>query len=402
MHILIISAACSKNKNENLYNERKKKVIIPSQRFFNTLANGLASIPNVYVTCLSALPMSRSTSDKKYFAEELDSENGINFIYMPFKNGLISRYISIYKNTQKYVKKWILKNKNNNCFIITDITIWHCAIAARIAASKKVPTIACVTDLPLMQIKKGPLSFKRIMNYVSCHISNASLHRYDGYILLTESMKNMVSKKEKPYIVTECMVDDREIESFEIAKNSNTKEIFIYAGGIEKRYGIEEFVNAFEMVENSNVELWLYGSGDYVNELEKKQPTFKKTFYKGCVSSNEIFQKEKLASFLVNPRPTSDAFTMYSFPSKTIEYIMAGRPVISTRLPGIPKEYEPFIIWFNDSNCEEYIRTINSVVKMSIKEREEIALKAYEFCKSKTGKKQASRIVDFLKDSNFN
>lgn len=391
---------CSSKKNEEIFINREKKVIVPAQRYFNILANGLASFPDVEVTCISALPISSSTSFKKVYFEECETVDGVDYIYLPFKNGKISRFLSIYKNTKKYVNKWINANKNDECYLLTDVSPWLCAIPARKVAAKKIPTIGCVTDLPLMQIKKGRLSIRSLINIITCYVSNSSMKKYDGHIILTEAMKHKVSSVRKPYIVAECMVDASKIPSFE-ANRFSGKRIFLYAGGIEKRYGIENLVNAFEKTENNDIELWIYGSGDYVSDLINPKKKLTKTFYKGCLSSNEIFEIEKKATFLVNPRPTCSDFTKYSFPSKTAEYMTAGRPVLSTKLPGIPDDYKNYILWFDDESEESFISKITDVLKMSDDEITSFGQKAYDFCVSnKNGEKQALRIIEFLK-TNF-
>ena len=45
----------------------------------------------------------------------------------------------------------------------------------------------------------------------------------------------------------------------------------------------------------------------------------------------------------MNPRSADAEYTKYSFPSKTIEYLATGVPVVMNRLPGIPEEYEYFV-----------------------------------------------------------
>lgn len=65
--------------------------------------------------------------------------------------------------------------------------------------------------------------------------------------------------------------------------------------------------------------------------------------YYGNVAHEKITQKEKEADLLINPRFTSGAYTEYSFPSKIIEYLESGTPIISSKLKGIPEEYFNYI-----------------------------------------------------------
>jgi glycosyltransferase involved in cell wall biosynthesis len=58
------------------------------------------------------------------------------------------------------------------------------------------------------------------------------------------------------------------------------------------------------------------------------------------------------ADFFINPRPTGQMFTRYSFPSKLLQYMATGKPVISTRLPGIPSEYWDYLIAIDNETVE--------------------------------------------------
>jgi hypothetical protein len=50
-----------------------------------------------------------------------------------------------------------------------------------------------------------------------------------------------------------------------------------------------------------------------------------------------------MADVLVNPRPNNEEYTKYSFPSKNIEYLMTGKPVVGYMLDGMPPIYKEFM-----------------------------------------------------------
>ena len=66
--------------------------------------------------------------------------------------------------------------------------------------------------------------------------------------------------------------------------------------------------------------------------------------YFGAVSPEEAARIRMRASVLVNPRTSEGRYTRYSFPSKTLEYLLGGRPVVAYLLPGIPEEYRSYLI----------------------------------------------------------
>jgi glycosyltransferase involved in cell wall biosynthesis len=50
------------------------------------------------------------------------------------------------------------------------------------------------------------------------------------------------------------------------------------------------------------------------------------------------------AEILVNPRMNDCEYTKYSFPSKTLEYLMSGNKVVAYKLDGMKEEYRKFLI----------------------------------------------------------
>ena len=58
---------------------------------------------------------------------------------------------------------------------------------------------------------------------------------------------------------------------------------------------------------------------------------------------SEIADLQTRCDVLINPRPADGEYTKYSFPSKTMEYLLSGSKVVMHRLDGIGEEYYRFI-----------------------------------------------------------
>ena len=59
----------------------------------------------------------------------------------------------------------------------------------------------------------------------------------------------------------------------------------------------------------------------------------KRIHFGGVIPLSEVIEKEIQATILINPRPVDQEFTKYSFPSKIMEYMSSGTPVLTTKLP---------------------------------------------------------------------
>jgi len=67
----------------------------------------------------------------------------------------------------------------------------------------------------------------------------------------------------------------------------------------------------------------------------------------------------------------------YSFPSKLIEYMASATPVLTTRLPGIPPEYEPYVYWIEDDSVEGIEHSLRAVMcvgagRTNVRRRDEL------------------------------
>ncbi|MBR2471847.1 MAG: glycosyltransferase, partial [Clostridia bacterium] len=103
------------------------------------------------------------------------------------------------------------------------------------------------------------------------------------------------------------------------------------------------------------------------------------------------------ASVLVNPRTNEGEYTKYSFPSKTMEYLAAGKPVIMHKLDGIPDEYDEYLYYINGSSAEDLK---DAIVKACSKTDDELALfgaKASRWVlKEKSPSGQAKKIIRMI------
>ena len=117
----------------------------------------------------------------------------------------------------------------------------------------------------------------------------------------------------------------------------------------------------------------------------------------GRVSHSEILQKERQADLLLNLRNPVDDFTKYSFPSKTMEYMASGTPLLTTRLAGIPEEYFKYCYSVDDNNVDTVKNELERIFSLSPTERKELGEQAKSFIKNnKTGEIQAKRVLSFL------
>ena len=113
--------------------------------------------------------------------------------------------------------------------------------------------------------------------------------------------------------------------------------------------------------------------------------------------NTEIVAREQEATLLVNPRPTDEEYVKYSFPSKTMEYMASGTPVLTTVLPGMPKEYHPYVYLLEDETAGGITKMLKEVLSNSDEELFRKGTEARRFVlEQKNNVIQARKILEML------
>lgn len=159
----------------------------------------------------------------------------------------------------------------------------------------------------------------------------------DGFVFLTPQMDEVLNQGRRGWLVVEGLVDELAIQPSNQPKAE--RPTVMYAGALRAQYGTGALVDAMALLDDPDLVLEIYGSGDYLPEVEKAAERDPRIRYGGYLTTDEVERLERRAWLLINPRPAEQEFARYSFPSKLMEYLASGTPVLTTRLPGIPPEY---------------------------------------------------------------
>jgi hypothetical protein len=113
--------------------------------------------------------------------------------------------------------------------------------------------------------------------------------------------------------------------------------------------------------------------------------------------NDRVVEEQLRATLLVNPRPTAEAFTRYSFPSKNMEYMASGSPLLTTLLPGMPKEYLRYVYVLRDEIPAGIATEIDGLLALGSLQLHYKGQEAKEFAlKRKNNVVQARRVARLI------
>jgi Glycosyltransferase len=382
---------CSKSKYERLFRNTSVMILQQAQKYHSLLIEGLHE-NQAEITCISGLPVNRRLSKKLFYKQETEQIDGITYLYSGFINLFIVRQIFLFFSSLIRTVRYLKKN-NNTAVICDPLNIASSAGAILAAKLCKVITLGIITDLP-----EYISAERRASKSIRLKINHVIISKFDAYVFLTKGMNECLNPFHKPFLVLEGHVDQKLNEEHSLVEKKHLKNIILYAGSINKKYGIELLVNAFLLADLNNSVLHIYGDGDYVSDLLVICNRHPSVQYMGVKSNDYIVEQEKKAVLLVNPRPSGEEFTKYSFPSKNMEYMVSGTPVLTTKLEGMPDEYDEYVYIIKEETVEGFRDVLIEVLGKSKEELQEKGKRAKEFVlREKNNQIQARKILDLLR-----
>jgi len=209
----------------------------------------------------------------------------------------------------------------------------------------------------------------------------------DSFVILTEPMKDILHIGRRPYIVVEGIIEA--VPTSYRAKPRNTKKLIAYTGKMNECFGIINLIDTFTSMQDPDCMLILCGDGDAKDYILEKAAYDLRIHFLGQVTPDIAGDIIQNADVLVNPRTNDREYTKYSFPSKTLEYLQSGKPVVTYMLSGYAPCYAKFLYIVDNGLEEALCRALYS----SESEKAEKRALANEHLKSLVNTAVVSRII---------
>lgn len=392
MHILFIGKCCPLETAHKILLSSQKNPGFQIIKFVHLILDGFRA-------CDSQVSVISNINAPSIGIHE-ETENKVLYQYVSTLNIPIVCQFLYYLQSFYYTFKWGVRNRKNR-IIFCDIFSSSSTVSGGVLAAKilRIPICALVTDMittPLTTSLNLNNVFWKFFFNIRQNKQYRSLNTYHAFVFLTKYMNEIYNPLKRPYIVMEGSVDSRFVSCQNIKKQ--TPRVIMYAGAIEKEYGLNELTQAFMSLSIPDIEFHIYGNGKFVKDLLEYQKQDPRIKYMGIVNNADIVKAEQAATLLINPRLSHEVYVKYSFPSKTSEYMLSGTPLLTTKLPGIPDEYFQHLYTFDEESITGFARKMSEILSLPETELIQQGKNAQEFVlKNKNNILQSKRIFEFLK-----
>lgn len=321
--------------------------------------------------------------------------SGYTVQYIPALNLPIFKQTTVFFSTLFLLIKWGIRNrKEKEKVIITYGQTLYINLAQQFFCRLfRVKSCNIVTDPIRYRGGMEKLNvLARFFVRVQWRLTEYIKKGYAAFILLTEPMVKEYIDGDTPYIIMEGIADTAIFDGIGEPEKAEPP-VLMYSGALSPGFGLPRLLESLQYMKR-DYRLWLFGDKKYLPEIEKAQLQNDRIRFWGKVPWNELLTHMKEASLLLSVKPVDASHSAHQFPSKIMEYMASGTPVLATRVQGIPTEYFEYIYAIGEDSPTGFAEAMDAALALPAEVLKEKGEKARNFIEeNKNCYLQAERVI---------
>ncbi|WP_327003560.1 glycosyltransferase [Dactylosporangium sp. NBC_01737] len=275
-------------------------------------------------------------------------------------------------------------------------------VLARAATGTRI--VAVLTDAPGVRLPGEPRVLTALRR-LDVAVVRAALRRYDGVVTVTEDLARDFAPGRRSMLMEgiigrpEGRPGSRPVRPAPAVKPPRATFDIVYAGGLSRDYGVDRLVDAVRGMPDPDVRLLLFGRGRLDPWLHRQAAADPRIVAPEFVPRESLPDRLRTARVLVNPRPVDGDLARYGFPSKLLEYLDTGVPVVTTALPCIPDAYRAGMVFAEADTAAGLAAAIARVRALPDADAGAIGAKGRELLRDRCGPaRQGQRLRRFFEE----
>jgi glycosyltransferase involved in cell wall biosynthesis len=144
--------------------------------------------------------------------------------------------------------------------------------------------------------------------------------------------------------------------------------VVLYTGARGPWAGLDLLLAAWRLVRHAGARLWICGQGAHDGLRAAVAGDSRITDF-GIVTESRLRELQERATVLVNPRSPSYPGNLMNFPSKVLDYLGTGKPVVTTRTAGLSPEYDRVLLFAEPAEPAPLAAALEAVLGWSSERR---------------------------------
>jgi glycosyltransferase involved in cell wall biosynthesis len=340
-----------------------------TNKFSHAIVKSLKySFKNVHVISTAEI-RNYPTVNRIFFKNSNFTDNNLNGYFIGFVNIILIKHFTRFINLIPIGNKTIKQHKIKHVLIHGTHTPFM-LYAIMVKYLLKVNISLILTDEHGLEVSSDGFLGKLFRN-IDKFIMKSMIKNFDAYICLSQAFVTKFGLK-NTLILPGIVNKDKGLDS-NILRNKKTNYIkIVFAGGLNVNNGVDILLNAISLTNLEDVRFHILGKGDLVQDVILASKNDHRIIYEGVKHDNDLFESLLSADVLINPRPIKLDSSRFSFPSKLLEYMSSGVPILTTKLECLPTEFHECLYFTNDDSASAISNGIIKLFNIPVKERNTI------------------------------
>lgn len=249
------------------------------------------------------------------------------------------------------------------------------------ARRKRKQSIAIIADY------SEAVSYRSIPGKLYAYLQRISIRRFDTVVGLSASIEEKLRKKQY-FVLMEGGIDRKLYDAFPFREEQEKDVITIlYSGLLSPVTGVDKLLEVMENVKNPNLRLLISGKGDMEALVEQAGKKDFRICYLGHLPYEEYVRQLGEADILINPRNMELPENQNNFPSKIMDYLAAGKMILSTKFAGWER-FREYIVF-----CDSYQEMAERLEEITLTQLREVYDRNRSFAREFLWEEQIKRIL---------
>lgn len=394
IHLVFVSNVVP-DKGEN----RTAALSRAGNSYAQNMVDSLASCGLGSLKVLSFRPLRSFPHERPFWVRRgtqyLDS--GVRIEGLPFLNFRVLKQITAGISAFAAILRWGRHLKNTDLKVVATYNLTFPPVCFVLAAARLLhaKVVGIVLDLDIPGEDRKPDTFLRRIEFL---LQQWSIRQLDGLQACTDDLPRIYARG-IPYVRVEGGVGPQYIEKLSDRKKRDPKVFTIfYAGRLSQLHGTDLLLEAFKKLQDRHYRLIVAGNGPLSDRVMKESLNDDRVRFLGYVPMEDLLPYMRSADLFVSLWRTNVPGAINFYPSKIIDCLATGTPLITTCCAHTEEEFGSFSFLLKEETPEALASLIEEIEQSEHKSLDEIGQKAREYViRNKTWPVQIGKLKTLMR-----
>ncbi len=295
---------------------------------------------------------------------------------------------------------WAVKNRKADrrvviCYNLTAPPAWPISFVSKIIQLDLVPFIGDI-------YVPGEVVKDTLLRRIEFNGQKRLIPKVDGLLIANQAIVDDFAPNCHSLLL-EGGVMESLVHRFENHPREQDKTFHVvFAGQLSVLNGVNLLLDAMKLIDSPDIRVSILGGGEFASKVQEAVDGDSRITYLGLCNHEEVLKVYEEADLLLNLRRTDYQTHRYVFPSKVVECLATGRPLLTTCTGHVEKEFGDLVFLLNDESPLALAKAIKNLSQMTKGERLAVGTKAKDHVLAhKTWEGHICRIQDYLNENVF-